>query len=62
MAAVVEPAIAQAIIRVREGTATVTPGYDGVYGQLVLGIEPLKVKAKAASAAKVQQKSMSDFW
>jgi len=62
MAAVVEPAIAQAIIRVREGTVTVTPGYDGVYGQLVLGIEPVKVKAKAASAAKVQQKSMSDFW
>jgi uncharacterized protein (TIGR00375 family) len=62
MASVVEPAIAQAVMRVREGTAKVTPGYDGVYGQLVLGIEPIKIQHKAAAAAKVQQKSMSDFW
>jgi uncharacterized protein (TIGR00375 family) len=62
MASVVDPAIAQAVIAVREGSAKVTPGYDGVYGQLVLGIEPPKVKAQAATAAKVQQKSMSDFW
>jgi uncharacterized protein (TIGR00375 family) len=62
MASVVAPSIAQAIIHVREGTAKVTPGYDGVYGQLLLGIEPMKVKAKAATVAKVQQKSMSDFW
>jgi uncharacterized protein (TIGR00375 family) len=62
MAKVVDPAIAQAVMRVREGTAKVTPGYDGVYGQLVLGIQPIKVKAKAAAVAKVQQKSMSDFW
>jgi uncharacterized protein (TIGR00375 family) len=62
MAGVVDPSIAQAIMRVRDGSAKVTPGYDGVYGQLVLGIEPLKVKAKAAAVEKVQQKSMSDFW
>jgi PHP family Zn ribbon phosphoesterase len=62
MASVVEPAIAQAVMRVREGTAKVTPGYDGVYGQLVLGIEPIKIQHKAAVAAKIQQKSMSDFW
>ena len=31
--------IAQAIVKVRDGTAKVTPGYDGVYGQLVLGID-----------------------
>jgi PHP family Zn ribbon phosphoesterase len=62
MASVVDPAIAQAVIAVREGSAKVTPGYDGVYGQLILGIEPPKVKAQAATAAKVQQKSMSDFW
>jgi uncharacterized protein (TIGR00375 family) len=59
---VVDPAIAQAVIRVREGSAKVTPGYDGIYGQLVLGIEPIKVRIKTAAGAKVQQKSMSDFW
>ncbi len=62
MAAVVDPAVAQAVMRVRDGTAKVTPGYDGVYGQLELGIEPLKVKTKAAGVAHVQQRSMSDFW
>ena len=33
------PPIAQAIIKVSDGTAKVTPGYDGVYGQLVLGVD-----------------------
>jgi hypothetical protein len=61
IASVVDPAIAQAIMSVRDGTAKVTPGYDGVYGQLALGIEPLKVKVKAP-VAHVQQRSMSDFW
>jgi len=61
MASVVDPGIAQAIMKVRNGTAKVTPGYDGVYGQLALGIEPFKVKAKAP-VAHVQQRSMSDFW
>jgi len=62
MASVVDPAIAQAVIAVREGSAKVIPGYDGVYGQLVLGIEHPKVKTQAAKSVKVQQKSMSDFW
>lgn len=62
MASVVDPAIAQAILRVRDGSAKVTPGYDGIYGQLVLGIAPIKVRIKTAAVAKVQQKSMSDFW
>ncbi len=62
MAAVVDPAIAEAVVRVREGTAKVTPGYDGVYGQLVLGVEAAKAKTKPPAAPKVQQRSMSDFW
>ena len=37
---------------VRDGTAKVTPGYDGVYGQLVLGIEPLKVKDEGGCGCK----------
>ncbi len=32
----VDPKIAEAIIRMREGRVYVTPGYDGVYGQLDL--------------------------
>ena len=64
MAQVVDAPIAQAIIKVRDGTAKVTPGYDGVYGQLVLGTDAspvVKSKPKLAQAT-VKQKSMSDFW
>ena len=62
MALVVGPTIAQAIIRVRDGTVKVTPGYDGVYGQLDLGIESLPVRDNASIFTKVQQRSMSDYW
>jgi uncharacterized protein (TIGR00375 family) len=63
MMQVVDAPIAQAIIKVRDGTATVTPGYDGVYGQLALGIEAPSAKAKPKlPQEKVKQKSMSDFW
>jgi uncharacterized protein (TIGR00375 family) len=61
---VVDVPIAQAIVKVRDGTAKVTPGYDGVYGQLVLGIDaPPTVKLKPKLIQKiVKQKSMTDFW
>jgi uncharacterized protein (TIGR00375 family) len=62
MAKVVDAAIAQAILRVRDGSAKVTPGYDGVYGQLVLGVETPTVKPKPPVQKRVRQKSMSDFW
>jgi hypothetical protein len=42
----------------------VTPGYDGVYGQLVLGIDAqpaVKLKPKLIQPI-VKQKSMTDFW
>ena len=62
MVKVVDAPIAQAILRVRDGSAKVTPGYDGVYGQLVLGVEAPAVKPKPPVQERVQQKSMTDFW
>jgi PHP family Zn ribbon phosphoesterase len=64
LAQVVESPLAQAIVRVREGSAKVTPGYDGVYGQLVLGVDtppPLKAKPNLVQTI-VKQRSMNDFW
>jgi uncharacterized protein (TIGR00375 family) len=64
MTQVVEVSIAQTIVKVRDGTAKVTPGYDGVYGQLVLGVDvpaPVKLKPKLIQPI-VKQKSMTDFW
>jgi PHP family Zn ribbon phosphoesterase len=37
--AVVPSRVAEAIVRVREGRVIVRPGYDGVYGRLILGEE-----------------------
>jgi len=56
MSKIVDPKIAEAIVRVREGRVRVKPGYDGVYGQLVIfeegGEEPLE---------RVKQRSITDF-
>ncbi|MGE5533428.1 MAG: endonuclease Q family protein [Bacillota bacterium] len=60
---VVDAPIAQAIIMVREGSAKVAPGYDGVYGQLVLGVDsppPVKAKPKVVQPI-IKQRSMGDF-
>jgi uncharacterized protein (TIGR00375 family) len=60
---VVDSALAQAIIKVRNGTAKVTPGYDGVYGQLVLGVDPIATKPKPKRTQKlVKQTNMIDFF
>ena len=58
---VVDAPIAQAILKVRRGDAKVTPGYDGVYGQLVLGVDAPTLKPKP-SVATVKQLNMTDFW
>jgi uncharacterized protein (TIGR00375 family) len=57
MSKIVDPRIAEAIVRVREEKAHVIPGYDGVYGQLVIFDE----KQEATQQPKPQQKSMADF-
>jgi len=59
--AVVDAPFAQAIIKVREGNAKVTPGYDGVYGQLVLGIEAPFAQPKPAQRT-IKQTNMADYF
>jgi uncharacterized protein (TIGR00375 family) len=56
---VVEAPIADAILRVREGSVSVIPGYDGVYGKLVLGVG---ASAEKPSRRRVQQLNLADFW
>ncbi len=61
LAKLVDAPIAQAIVKVRNGEAKVTPGFDGVYGQLDLGVDAPKIKPKP-SVATIKQLNMSDFW
>jgi len=56
---VVEPRIADAIIRVRDGSISVVPGYDGVYGKLILGEV---ASGKTPHRERVQQMNLADFW
>jgi PHP family Zn ribbon phosphoesterase len=61
LATVVDTPIAEAIVKVRNGAVKVTPGYDGVYGQIVLGVEAPAVKPKPAHGT-VKQLNIADFW
>ena len=56
ISAVVNSRIAEAIVRVREGRIRVIPGYDGVYGQLVIFEEEAPPKRVG-----VKQRSLTDF-
>ncbi len=55
---VVDEKIVEAIIRVREGRAKIVPGYDGVYGRLVLFEEDSVAKSVLQ---RVQQLNLTDF-
>jgi len=55
---IVDERIAEAIIRIREGQIKVVPGYDGVYGQLVIFDEQI---AERALLQRVQQLNLTDF-
>jgi len=58
MSKTVDPKIAEAIVRVREEKMRVIPGYDGVYGQLVIFEGE---KEKLLEKGKVKQRSLSEF-
>ena len=58
MSKIVDPKIAEAIVRVREEKVKVIPGYDGVYGQLVICEGD---KEKLLERETVKQRSLSEF-
>jgi len=57
----VEPSIADAITKVREGSVKVVPGFDGVYGKLVFHSHTESSLPKAPLRT-VRQKNLADFW
>jgi PHP family Zn ribbon phosphoesterase len=61
LASIVDPTIAEAIVKVRNGAVKVIPGYDGVYGQLVLDAESAPPKSRPAPGT-VKQMNIADFW
>ncbi len=59
LAEVVEAAIADAVLKVRTGSAHVVPGFDGVYGKLDLGVGDSAEERRRES---VRQLNLADFW
>jgi uncharacterized protein (TIGR00375 family) len=57
LSSVVDKQVAEAILRVREGRVRVVPGYDGVYGQLILNEE----MQRQAVPRRAQQLNLTDF-
>jgi uncharacterized protein (TIGR00375 family) len=50
--------VADALVRVREGKAEVVPGYDGVYGQLIIS---KRAQHEKTVTKRVQQLNLTDF-
>jgi PHP family Zn ribbon phosphoesterase len=58
MSKIVDPTLADAIVRVREGKVKIIPGYDGVYGQLLLFEEDTDRENRLET---VDQRSIAEF-
>jgi uncharacterized protein (TIGR00375 family) len=58
LSSVVGEKVADAVVRVREGRVKVVPGYDGVYGTLVMSEEDA---GEGAILGRVQQRNLTDF-
>ena len=54
-------ALAEAVIKVREGKIKIQAGFDGVYGQPIFNEKLLKRQRALKSASKTSQKSITDF-
>ena len=57
MSKIADPEIAETVIRVREERARIIPGYDGVYGQLLIFEE----EGEEKPLEKIDQRSITDF-
>lgn len=59
---IIEPRIADTIIRAREGSLKIIPGYDGVYGKLSLNEKEESDKSpKKPTQKTVKQRNLQDF-
>jgi uncharacterized protein (TIGR00375 family) len=64
IASATEPIFAENIIQVREGLSKVVPGYDGVYGKLVLNTNSRSQTptTQIRTPGGVKQRNLADFW